>query len=74
LGRPLIGPIAVSKNSLTKIVQPVIELDDLTVCFGKREILKNLRIALFGRIIGLLGSNGHHQLFAITLPTCRRAR
>jgi ABC-2 type transport system ATP-binding protein len=38
--------------------QPVIELDDLTVHFGKREILKNLRIALSGRIIGLLGPNG----------------
>ena len=26
--------------------------------FGKREILKNLSLALFGRIIGLLGPNG----------------
>jgi len=39
-------------------VQPVIELDDLTVHFGEREILKCLRIALSGRIIGLLGPNG----------------
>src|SRR5476649_631692 len=38
--------------------QPVIELDDLTVHFGEREILKNLSIALSGRIIGLLGPNG----------------
>lgn len=39
-------------------MQPVIELDDLTVHFGEREILKCLRIALSGRIIGLLGPNG----------------
>ncbi len=39
-------------------MQPVIELDDLTVRFGKREILKSLRIGLFGRVIGLLGPNG----------------
>ena len=40
------------------MAQPVIELDDLTVHFGAREILKNLHVALFGRIIGLLGPNG----------------
>ena len=41
-----------------RIVQAVVELDELSVHFGEREILKNLRIALSGRIIGLLGPNG----------------
>jgi len=39
-------------------LQPVIELNDLSVHFGKREILKNLHTALYGRTIGLLGPNG----------------
>lgn len=39
-------------------MQAVVELEDLSVQFGAREILKSLRIALFGRIIGLLGPNG----------------
>ena len=37
---------------------PVIELDGLSVKFGKREILKDLRANLRGRSIGLLGPNG----------------
>ena len=40
------------------IVQPIIELDQLGVRFGKRDILKNLSIGLSGRVIGLLGPNG----------------
>jgi ABC-2 type transport system ATP-binding protein len=39
-------------------VQAVVDLADLSVRFGAHEILKNLKIALFGRIIGLLGPNG----------------
>ncbi len=39
-------------------MQPVIELNELSVHFGRREILKDLFIALFGRTIGLLGPNG----------------
>jgi ABC-2 type transport system ATP-binding protein len=39
-------------------VSPVVELDGLGVRFGKRDILKDLRIALSGRTIGLLGPNG----------------
>jgi ABC-2 type transport system ATP-binding protein len=39
-------------------MQPVLELDGLGVRFGKRDILKDLRIALSGRSIGLLGPNG----------------
>jgi ABC-2 type transport system ATP-binding protein len=38
--------------------QPVIELNALSVRFGRRDILKDLNIALSGRIIGLLGPNG----------------
>jgi ABC-2 type transport system ATP-binding protein len=37
---------------------PVIELEQLAVRFGKREILHNLSCALSGRTIGLLGPNG----------------
>jgi len=36
----------------------VIELDGLSVRFGKRDILRNLRRSLTGRSIGLLGPNG----------------
>jgi ABC-2 type transport system ATP-binding protein len=36
----------------------VLELDGLGVRFGKREILKDLRVSLSGRTIGLLGPNG----------------
>ena len=37
---------------------PVIDLNDLSVNFGKRQILKGLRGELRGRAIGLLGPNG----------------
>ena len=36
----------------------IVELDGLSVRFGKREILKDLRASLSGRTIGLLGPNG----------------
>ncbi|MBA3248184.1 MAG: ABC transporter ATP-binding protein [Pyrinomonadaceae bacterium] len=36
----------------------VIDLDNLSVTFGKRPILKELRASLQGRAIGLLGPNG----------------
>jgi ABC-2 type transport system ATP-binding protein len=39
-------------------MQAVVELAGLGVRFGKREILKDLRIALSGRTLGLLGPNG----------------
>jgi len=39
-------------------VGPVIELDGLTVTFGRRVILDDLRASLAGRAIGLLGPNG----------------
>ena len=37
---------------------PVIELNNLTVRFGNRDILRGLNAALQGRAIGLLGPNG----------------
>ena len=37
---------------------PIIELQGLSVGFGRREILKNLVCSLRGRAIGLLGPNG----------------
>ena len=39
-------------------MNPVIELDGLSVVFGKRHILQDLRGTLGGRAIGLLGPNG----------------
>jgi ABC-2 type transport system ATP-binding protein len=37
---------------------PVIELENLSVRFGSRQILKDLRANIYGRAIGLLGPNG----------------
>ena len=39
-------------------MQPVIELENLSVRLGRRTILKNLTASLGGRCIGLLGPNG----------------
>ena len=39
-------------------MQPVIELDQLEVRFGRRPILRKLSASLTGRSIGLLGPNG----------------
>jgi len=39
-------------------MDPVIELAGLSVRFGNRDILHNLRVSLSGRTIGLLGPNG----------------
>ncbi len=47
---------SVAPQSLT--LAPVISLEDLSVHFGSRPILKNLRGELRGRAIGLLGPNG----------------
>lgn len=58
----------------------VIELDDLSVTFGKRPILKSLNGALNGRAIGLLGPNGAgktsliHTLLGFHPPTSGTAR
>ncbi len=39
-------------------MRTVVELDNLSVCLGKREILTDLSVELSGRTIGLLGPNG----------------
>src|SRR4051794_16922191 len=58
----------------------VIELDQLSVTFGKRPILKSLNGALNGRAIGLLGPNGAgkttliHTLLGFHPPTAGTAR
>jgi len=58
----------------------VISLDDLSVNFGRRPILKNLNGELRGRAIGLLGPNGAgkttliHTLLGFHPPTAGTAR
>src|SRR5688572_10927018 len=58
----------------------VIELEQLSVTFGKRSILKSLSGALGGRAIGLLGPNGAgkttliHTLLGFHPPTSGTAR
>ena len=58
----------------------VIELEQLSVTFGKRPILKSLNGALNGRAIGLLGPNGAgkttliHTLLGFHPPTTGTAR
>ena len=39
-------------------MQTIVELANLSVCLGKREILTDLTVELSGRTIGLLGPNG----------------
>src|SRR6188474_2594903 len=59
---------------------PVIDLNDLSVNFGKRQILKGLRGELRGRSIGLLGPNGAgkttliHTLLGFHQPSSGTAR
>jgi ABC-2 type transport system ATP-binding protein len=61
-------------------MQPVIELDGLTVRFGRRQILDGLSCALKGRSIGLLGPNGAgkttllHTLIGFHRPSAGTAR
>lgn len=59
---------------------PVIDLHGLSVSFGRREILKNLRGDLRGRAIGLLGPNGAgkttliHTLLGFHAPSAGTAQ
>ena len=46
------------KTQAALVEPPVIDLHGLSVSFGRRQILKNLRGDLRGRAIGLLGPNG----------------
>jgi ABC-2 type transport system ATP-binding protein len=62
------------------VTNSVIELDGLSVNFGRRPILKNLRGELRGRAIGLLGPNGAgkttliHTLLGFHAPSSGTAR
>src|SRR6202171_736230 len=62
------------------VQSPVIELDGLSVQFGRRPILKNLCGQLLGRAIGLLGPNGAgkttliHTLLGFHAPSAGTAR
>jgi ABC-2 type transport system ATP-binding protein len=59
---------------------PVIDLDGLSVAFGRRPILQDLRADMRGRAIGLLGPNGAgkttliHTLLGFHPPTAGTAR
>lgn len=59
---------------------PVIDLDGLSVRFGRRQILQDLRGQLRGRSIGLLGPNGAgkttliHTLLGFHAPSAGTAR
>ena len=61
-------------------MQPVIELDNLSIKFGQRMILKNLKASLNGKAIGLLGPNGAgkttllHSLLGFHPPVSGTAR
>ena len=50
--------VAVGEQAIAAPPTPVIALQDLSVRFGKREILKGLNCTLRGRALGLLGPNG----------------
>ncbi len=43
---------------MTDLKPIIVELDGLSVRFGRQEVLKDLNIKLSGRIVGLLGPNG----------------
>src|SRR6266852_3470786 len=71
---------AVSNPQANSGSSGVITLDNLSVNFGRRPILKNLRGELRGRAIGLLGPNGAgkttliHTLLGFHPPTSGTAR
>jgi ABC-2 type transport system ATP-binding protein len=50
--------VLTSEPASAALPVPVIDLQGLSVRFGNREILKDLRCSLRGRAIGLLGPNG----------------
>jgi ABC-2 type transport system ATP-binding protein len=61
-------------------MQPVIELDNLTIRFGRQTVLKGLKGSFSGRSIGLLGPNGAgkttllHTLLGFHRPCAGTAR
>ncbi len=73
-------PVKSEPNALPSNTHPVIELDGLSVRFGRRQILNELTASLRGRAIGLLGPNGAgkttliHTLLGFHLPSAGTAR
>ena len=65
------------KAQTALVEPPVIDLHGLSVSFGRRQILKNLRGDLRGKAIGLLGPNGAgkttliHTLLGFHQPSSR---
>jgi ABC-2 type transport system ATP-binding protein len=57
-GQQTLGGLLPHSSLKDPIAAPVIELNDLSVRLGKRQILQNLTCSLSGRSIGLLGPNG----------------
>ena len=61
-------------------MNPIIELDQLRIEFGRRRILQDIKGALHGRCIGLLGPNGAgkttliHTLLGFHKPSSGTAR
>ncbi len=61
-------------------MNPVIELDNLRIEFGKRRILQDIQGGLYGRCVGLLGPNGAgkttliHTLLGFHKPSSGTAR
>src|SRR2546425_12633097 len=73
--------VAVLPDAPTEVTtSPIIDLDGLSVTFGSRPILKELRGELRGRAIGLLGPNGAgkttliHTLLGFHAPSSGTAR
>ena len=51
-------PVGRAQSSLSDGATPVITLDDLSVRFGRHQVLRGLSATVGGRCIGLLGPNG----------------
>src|ERR1041384_7409825 len=68
------------KTQAALVEPPVIDLHGLSISFGRRQILKNLRGDLRGRAIGLLGPNGAgkttliHTLLGFHAPSAGTAQ
>src|SRR5262247_3325674 len=69
-----------NNEDLVRTMNPIIELDQLRIEFGKRRILHDIKGALRGRCIGLLGPNGAgkttliHTLLGFHKPSSGTAR
>src|SRR5262244_2011410 len=69
-----------NNEDLVRAMNPIIELDQLRIDFGKRRILHDIKGSLRGRCIGLLGPNGAgkttliHTLLGFHKPASGTAR